>query len=137
MWLTIRQSRRDARVAGACGPSVRCGPGVSSADARVPRKVVPRSRPAGEGDARPLHAERPGVGLAVGGVVQHGEHVVEQVFDLQAKAFQVAPGSGRQVGAAPRAVVVTVDTARGVIGRPRFEAKGGVAAFGTASAGRG
>ena len=51
--------------------------------------------------------------------MQYGEHMVEQVFDAQAKVFQVSPGGGRQVGTALRAAVVTADTARDVIGRPR------------------
>ena len=60
--------------------------------------------PAGEGDARPLHAQRPGVGFAVGGVVKGGEDVVEQVFDAQAEAVEIASRRGRQVRAATRAV---------------------------------
>ena len=61
--------------------------------------------PAGERDARPLHAQRARVGLAVGGIVQHGEHVVEQVFHAHAEAVEVTPGRGREVGAPPQAVL--------------------------------
>ena len=46
----------------------------------VCRSVVAAVGPAWKRDARPLHTQRPGVGLAVSGVVQHGEGVVEQVF---------------------------------------------------------
>ena len=52
----------------------------------------PGSGPAGKRDARPFHAERPGVGLPVGRVVERCEDMVEQVFDTEAEAFQVAPG---------------------------------------------
>ena len=49
----------------------------------VGRSVLVAVGPARKRDARPLHAQRPGVGLAVGGVVQHGDDVVEQVFDAR------------------------------------------------------
>ena len=56
--------------------------------------------PAGERDAGPFHAQRAGVGLAVGGVVQYGQHVVEEVLDGQVEAFQVAAGGRREIRAA-------------------------------------
>ena len=62
--------------------------------------------PAGQRDARPLHAQRTGVGLAVGGIVQHGERVVEQVFHAHAEAVEVTPGRRREVGAPPQAVPI-------------------------------
>ena len=65
--------------------------------------------PAGEGDAGPLHAQRAGVGRAVGGIVQHGERVVEQVFHAHAEAVEVAPGGGREVGAALWAVLISAE----------------------------
>ncbi len=51
--------------------------------------------------------------------MQYGEYVVEQVFDAQAEGFQVAPGGARQVGTAPRVVVVISDAVRGGCRRPR------------------
>ena len=39
----------------------------------------------GQGDAGPAHAQTAGVGLAVGGVVQRGEDVVEEVLRLGAQ----------------------------------------------------
>ena len=62
--------------------------------------------PAGEGDARPLHTQRPGVAAAVGGIVEGGEDVMEQVFDAQAEAVEIASRRGRQVRATIRALVV-------------------------------
>ena len=56
--------------------------------------------PGGEGDAGPLHAQRAGVGDAVGGVVEDGEDVVEEVLDAEAEGVEVARGGGGKVGAA-------------------------------------
>ena len=57
---------------------------------RLGRALGPAVRPARQRDARPLHPERPGIGLAVGGIVQGGEDVVEQVFDAEAEAVEIA-----------------------------------------------
>ena len=56
--------------------------------------------PAGQWDAGPLHAQRAGVGLAVGRVVQHRQRVVEQVLDSQPRPVQVRLRRRRQVGTA-------------------------------------
>ena len=96
---------------------IRAGENPSLAGLRaVAGCAVARGGPARERDARPFHRERSGTGLAVGGVVQHGEDVVEQVFDAQAEVFQVATGGARRVGAASRAIVITPDTADGMRG---------------------
>ena len=47
---------------------------------RVSRSGVVAAGPARKRDARPLHTERPGVRLAVGGIVKHGEDVMKQVL---------------------------------------------------------
>ena len=46
--------------------------------------------PAGKRDARPFHAQRPGVGRAVGRIVQRGKDVVEQVFDAKPETVKIA-----------------------------------------------
>ena len=56
--------------------------------------------PGGEGDAGPLHAQRAGVGDAVGGVVEDGEDVVEEVLDAEAEGVEVGGRGGGEVGAA-------------------------------------
>ena len=65
--------------------------------------------PAGEGDAGPFHAQRAGVGLAVGGVVEGGEDVVEQVFDIETEAVEVAACGSGDVGAAARVFAVVAE----------------------------
>ena len=45
----------------------------------------------------PLYAERPGVGLAVGRIVEDGKHMVEHVFYIQAESVKVALCCDRQV----------------------------------------
>ena len=46
--------------------------------------------PAGKRDARPLHAQGPDIGLPVGWIVQGGQDMVEQVFDIEAKVGEIA-----------------------------------------------
>ena len=57
---------------------------------------------------RPPNPERPGVGLPVGGVVQHSEDVMEQVLHTQAEFVEVVLGGVRQVGTAP--IMTAVET---------------------------
>ena len=68
--------------------------------------------PAGQRDARPLHPQRPRVGLPVDRVVQHGQDMVEQVLHAHSKLVEVTLGRSGEVGAAldsvsfkPQAVV--------------------------------
>ena len=65
--------------------------------------------PARQRDAGPLHPERAGVRLAVRGVVQHGDDVVEQVFGSQPKFVEVAMGGGGEVGATLCSAAVEVE----------------------------
>ena len=84
--------------------------------------ALPGVRPAGERNTRPAHAERSGVGLAVGGIVQHGQDVVEQVFHAGVDLFEIALRGRRQVGAAFRAV--PADSEAIVVTEPRGEPEG-------------
>ena len=77
--------------------------------------------PARKQDPRPLHPQPPGVGLAVGGVVQHGEHVVEQVLHSRAQVVKVALGCWRQVGTALRSSAIEFQA---VVTEPCGEPKG-------------
>ena len=45
--------------------------------------------PAGQRDARPFDAERPGIGGAVGRIMEHRENMVEQIFRTYAESFNV------------------------------------------------
>ena len=49
-------------------------------------------RPTGKRDAGPFHLERAGVGRAVGGIVEGGEDMVEEVFDGLAQPIEVPCG---------------------------------------------
>ena len=49
----------------------------------VRRPVLIAVRPAGQRDARPFHPECACVGFSIGGIVQHREHMVEEVFDIR------------------------------------------------------
>ena len=56
-------------------------------------------RPAGQRDARPAHAQRPRVGLPIRRIVQGGQDMVEQVFDTEVNAGEIAVGFGRKISA--------------------------------------
>ena len=58
-------------------------------------------RPAGKRDAGPFHLERASVGCAVGWIVEGGEDMVEEVFDICAQPIKVTCGRGREIGLAP------------------------------------
>ena len=60
----------------------RLRPRAADSDSASAAPAVVAVGPAGKGDARPLHAQRAGVGLAVGRIVECGEDVVEKVFDV-------------------------------------------------------
>lgn len=47
-------------------------------------------RPVRQWNARPIDPQRTGVGDAVGGIMQRGDHVVEQVLNVQPQAIQIA-----------------------------------------------
>ena len=55
-------------------------------------------RPAGKRNARPFHLECSGIGLAVSGIVEGGEDMVEKVFDVCAKVLKIPLRGTRQVG---------------------------------------
>ena len=76
----------------------------------VGRVRVPAVRPARQRDARPFHPQRPGIGLAVAGIVQGGEDVVEQVFRAEAEAVEIALCGAGEVGAVRRVFAIS-DTA--------------------------
>ena len=89
--------------------------GQFAAACRRLRQLVSRAAgvsvgPAGERDAGPLHPERAGVRLPVRRVVQHGDDVVEEVFDAQSKFVEVAMGGGGEVRATLGSVATEVKT---------------------------
>ena len=51
---------------------------------------IGEARPAGQRDARPLHAQGAGIGRTVGGVMKHGKRMVEEVFYIHAETFEVS-----------------------------------------------
>ena len=125
--LRAKLARRDAGVRGVgveqarqlAAPGGRLG---KPCGGRFGRSGSAPHRPTGERDARPFHAERPGVGVAVRGVVQHRKHMVEQVLDAQAQGRQVLMRHLREVGPPHahrprRAVVPDFDGAVAQIGR--------------------
>ena len=77
------------------------------------RTCVLAVTPARKRDARPFHAQRSGVGLAVGRIVQRGQNMVEQVFDARSEPVEIALRRGGEV----RAVLA------GSIGVPRLVAE--------------
>ena len=77
--------------------------------------------PTGKRNARPAHAESSGIGLAVGGVVQHGKDMVEQVLYAQPQAVEIVLRRTRQVGFARRAEAVVAQPRREETGQPVAE----------------
>ena len=92
-----REGRPPADVAIARGwhrpasPPSAPSPTPPRARPRVPPPSPRPRRPAArQRDARPFDPERPGIGLSIGGIVQGGEDMVEQIFRRQG-----ANGRGR------------------------------------------
>ena len=86
---------------GASGSSRRASSRPRAADA-ARESAAPSASPSGQPgkrDARPFHAERPGVGFAVSEIVEGGEDVVEEVFYICAKTVEIALRGTGQIGA--------------------------------------
>ena len=101
------RAERAHRDAGNRGSGVEQGGEHAAPFGRAGERVgIAAIRPAGERDARPFHAQRTRVGHAVGGIVESGKDVMEQILDAQAEAFEVTARRGGEVGAMTRVFAV-------------------------------
>ena len=118
-----------ATISGRSGASVTPGTGLSGSSKAArsrPRaadfasaSAAPSTSPSGQPESGMRgHSilSAPGVGLAVGGIVEHGKGVVEQVRHAYSEPVEEALCGAREVGAA-RAVARVLNT---VIENPRW-----------------